>query len=419
MINNYDSRTMAINYVTQYAILFSFLTLFSCIIVIILYYIGRLLSSKSKERLNSIFEIIPYSALYENDSANLTTEIKRFNNGDESFMINKNQLKKIIVETPKNDRSDFESYDMKENSNILTDLAGIVIPEPELETTKINNSNLVQLGTGQNQKKIYLCYVFDNMNNDDSESQVFDDLVVFINIVLKTMNHKMVEIIFIINSPGGSADAFQNAYSQIKRLRDNNFVLTALVDCMCASGGYMCAAACNKIICSEYAEIGSIGVVATFHNYHTLSQKIGIIEKTITTGLYKRPFLPGEPLEQDQINRVGESVNESLNIFKNIVQKSRNISEEQMTQILSAKTWNGVKAMELGLVDQIMFSNDYLDKLDQVFCVTRIETDKESKIKELLSMVSKKIFKKILSIVVKSIIGKKKKRNQNQMILDM
>lgn len=405
MIPNYDLNTVAVNYVAQYGIFFSFLIIFCFALMTMICCIGK--SFLMNPRLNlkrsidetCIFKVIPYESLYENEKTNLITELKKLNNGDESFIIEKKQLNSIVVQSYKNNIT---------HSLQISDLSGIVIPDDEniSHVRKNDSMPLVKTDIHNNQKKIYLCYVFDNMNTD--ESQVFEDLVIFVNIVLKTMNHEMVEIIFKIHSPGGSADTFQNAFLQLKRLRDRNFVLTALVDNMCASGGYMLAAACNTIICSEFAEIGSIGVAATLHNYHTLSQKLGVIEKTITTGLYKRPFLPGEPLEQDHIDRVGESVNESLNIFKNIVQNSRNFSEEQMIHILSAKTWNGKQALDLGLVDLILCSDDYLVQLcdanNQVYMIKRLEIENESKINELLSLVTKNIFTKVVNSVVKSII---------------
>lgn len=420
-----DTYVIAVNYAAQYGIFFGFLLLFVCIFLILLCCVKKSMKPKTKLRKysNEIFKITPYETLYENDEKKLISEIKKLNEHDESFVIKKTRLNNIVIQTPGNkDYQDHQDADNKANDNqiienddgksgticnnhtlsIFANLSGIIVPD--------NNT----IPPVQNRKKIYLCYVFDNVNNDDDESHVFDDLVIFVNIVLKTMNHENVEIIFKIYSPGGSTDMFENAYSQLKRLRDKNFVLTALVDNMCASGGYMLAAACNNIICSEFALIGSIGVTATLHNYYTLSQKLGIIEKTITTGLYKRPFLPGEPLEQIHIDCVGESVNESLDVFKNIVQKSRNFSDEQMTQILSAKTWNGIKALELGLVDRNMCSDDFLNQLldtqNQIFMINRIELDKESKINEVLALLSKKILTKILSTVIKSIKIKKSKK---------
>jgi signal peptide peptidase SppA len=392
-----DFGSLAVNYTLQYGIFFSFLLLFCCVSASFVCCLGFFTKQKPK---NCIFEVIPYETLYENDENNLKTSVGKMNHGDLSFMIDKNHR---MIDEQKHSDSD---HNEQKQDDKLVNLLEIVVPDDANQCINLD----------QNQNKIHLCYLFDNVN-DDSQSQVFDDLTAFVNVVIKTMNPSVVEIILKIHSPGGSADDFQNAYLQLKRLRDKKFIITALVDNMCASGGYMLAAACNNIICSEFAEIGSIGVAATLHNYHSLSQKLGIIEKTITTGLYKRPFLPGEPMEQDQVDRVGESVNESLDIFKNIVQKSRNFSEEQMSHILSAKTWNGKQALVLGLVDKIQCSDDYLNQLydanDQIYFINRIVIESKSNVNDLISLLSKKIFTKVANMLAKSIL-----RSINQFLRD-
>ena len=243
------------------------------------------------------------------------------------------------------------------------------------------NDSVVLIHTSENKlkdKRIYLCYTFDNLDTKESNSNVFRDLETFVTVILKTMDPKEVTIILKISSPGGYAYMFELAYTQTMRLKNRGFELIALVDDICASGGYMLASACSKIICSEYAQIGSVGVCATMHNYYDLSQKIGITEKTLTTGLYKRPFPTGEPFYPEHVERVMESIDESLNVFKDIVQKSRNLSDDEMSQILSAKVWYGKQALEHKLIDSLMYSDEFLENLikeneeNQIYFICRL-----------------------------------------------
>ena len=50
------------------------------------------------------------------------------------------------------------------------------------------------------------------------------------------------------------------AASQLDRLRQHNIPLTASVDKVAASGGYMMACVANNIISAPFAILGSIGV---------------------------------------------------------------------------------------------------------------------------------------------------------------
>lgn len=118
---------------------------------------------------------------------------------------------------------------------------------------------------------------------------------------------------------GGYAFRFERSYSDLMRLRSYGFHITALIDTICASGGYMLACGCNRIICSPYAQIGSVGVITKIHNYSKMIDKIGIEEKTFSTGKYKAGFPQGAPYTQEDVDITNELVDDTLVSFKQIV----------------------------------------------------------------------------------------------------
>jgi len=134
-------------------------------------------------------------------------------------------------------------------------------------------------------------------------------------------------------------------------------------------------------------------------NYHPVSQKIGIIEKTFTTGPYKRPCPSGEPLDTKGLELVKESMDETLVFFRTIVQESRKLSNESMQQILSAKVWRGAHALEQKLVDELMHSDEYLENLvkdnqmvmDRIFMVCRRQKKMKVKLNPLSDIFSKMV----------------------------
>jgi serine protease SohB len=302
---------------------------------------------------------------------------------------------------------------LESNALIPIPKEDILLPGKELPNDHTTNPMITTLHNNamdqhviKQESKVYLHYSFDNMNNDgddnststvlgnitDDTKNVFRDLEAFVNIVLKTMDPMETVILLKISSPGGHAYKFELAYTHLMRLRHAGFTLIALIDDICASGGFMLATACNRILCSKFAIVGSIGVVASMYNYHALSQKIGVVEKTITTGPYKRPFPTAEPIEQEHIDRVVESINEALKVFRDIVQESRKLSDEEMKDILSAKVWYGEMALKKKLVDRIISSNAYLDQLidtgNHVWLVCRRRTESKSTLLQSLLKLS-------------------------------
>ena len=78
------------------------------------------------------------------------------------------------------------------------------------------------------------------------------------------------EVFVKLESPGGIVPGYGLAASQLKRIRDRKISLTASVDKVAASGGYMMACQANKIVAAPFAILGSIGVLAQIPNFNRL-----------------------------------------------------------------------------------------------------------------------------------------------------
>lgn len=163
------------------------------------------------------------------------------------------------------------------------------------------------------------------------------------------------------------------------RLKNKGIELIGLVDKMAASGGYMLASACDKIVCAKYATIGSIGVIAQLYNWSELSKRVGVEEKTWTTGSHKNPFPIGSTYTEEDNQRMKEMIGETFDIFKTIVMESRKFTCEQMEEIGRAKTFPGFEALKLNMVDCIELSSDYMDNLSQTNNIWICRKEKKSK----------------------------------------
>jgi ClpP class serine protease len=170
---------------------------------------------------------------------------------------------------------------------------------------------------------------------------------------------------------------------------------------MAASGGYMLAMGCDKVVCSKYAIIGSVGVIAQLYNWSGLNEKLGLEEKTFTTGSHKNPFPMGAPYSQEDTDRMRELIQETFEVFKDIVLGSRKFTPEQIEQITKAKTFHGFQAIGLGMVDELSMGHDYLDNLDkQGHCIWMCS--KETKSKSIVNSLFYSSTKNIIGLVQNS-----------------
>ena len=202
-----------------------------------------------------------------------------------------------------------------------------------------------------------------------------------------TMATKSDEVLIKLENTGGIVHEHGLGASQIQRLRDAGIPTTVAVDKVAASGGYMMACVAQKIIAAPFAVIGSIGVLAQLPNFHELLAKQGIKFEQEMAGEYKRNItMFGENTEKER-EKLREQIEETHTLFKDFVASHRPGLE--MSEIATGEHWYGTRALELGLVDEISTSDDYLlaaSKNRKLFEVTY--TAKKSVAERLLSNLS-------------------------------
>lgn len=166
------------------------------------------------------------------------------------------------------------------------------------------------------------------------------------------------EVLVRLESGGGQVNAYGLAAAQLVRLKDAGFDLTICVDKIAASGGYMMACTANKILASEFAVIGSVGVVSQLPNFHEFLKQHNIGFEMFTAGEYKRTVtMFGENSDKDRA-KYQEDINRIHQLFKDFIQKHR--QDIDIDKIATGEFWFGVDAKTLNLVDDIMTSDAYL-----------------------------------------------------------
>ena len=210
----------------------------------------------------------------------------------------------------------------------------------------------------------------------DTAASGVDFLSVEISAVL-TMAGANDEVVICLESPGGMVHSYGLAESQMMRIRNKGIPLTAIVDRVAASGGYLMAAVANKILAAPFAVIGSIGVVAQIPNLHRLLEKNDVDVEVLTAGKYKRTLtLLGENTDEGR-EKFREELEDVHALFQEFVAENR--PELDIEAVATGEAWYGKRALELNLVDGLATSDEYLIELCEtrdVFEVTWEETKK-------------------------------------------
>tara|TARA_Y100001970_G_scaffold29695_1_gene36844 strand:- start:6 stop:1028 length:1023 start_codon:yes stop_codon:yes gene_type:complete len=195
-----------------------------------------------------------------------------------------------------------------------------------------------------------------NFNGDIQASEV-TKLKHEINAILLS-DTKCKEVVIKVESGGGSAYAYGLCAAELKRLVDNKIKLTVCIDKVAASGGYLMSCVASKIIAAPWAIVGSIGVIAQLPNFHRLLKKNSIDFEMHTAGEFKRTLTTlGENTEEGRKKFKSELEDLHL-IFKDFVKEQRPQVDTKI--VATGEVWQGEKAIEVGLIDAIGTSDDYL-----------------------------------------------------------
>jgi protease-4 len=160
-------------------------------------------------------------------------------------------------------------------------------------------------------------------------------------------------VILRINSPGGSPVQAGQIYDEIRRLRalHPKIPLYAVVDDICASGGYYVASGADKIYVDKASIVGSIGVLMDGFGFTGTMQKLGVERRLLTAGKNKGFLDPFSPVDPKQESYARQMLEEIHNQFINVVRQGRGKRLKETPDMFSGLMWSGEKSIELGLAD--------------------------------------------------------------------
>jgi protease IV len=162
-------------------------------------------------------------------------------------------------------------------------------------------------------------------------------------------------VIVRINSPGGSPVQAGQINDEMRRLKIKypDTPLYAVVEDVCASGGYYVAVAADKIFVDKASMVGSIGVILDSFGVVGAMEKLGVERRVIIAGENKAFLDPFSPLTDEHRRYAQQMLDEIHRQFIDIVKAGRGKRLKQSPEIFSGLVWNGSKSIEIGLADAL------------------------------------------------------------------
>jgi serine protease SohB len=166
------------------------------------------------------------------------------------------------------------------------------------------------------------------------------------------------EVVVRLESPGGGVPHYGLAAAQLARLKDKKLKVTVCIDRVAASGGYMMACVADRIVAAPFSIVGSIGVVAQVPNVHRFLKKNDVDFEELTAGEFKRTVSVFGEITAKGRQKFVDQLDETHGLFKDFVKSQRPALD--VDKVATGEYWLAKRGLELGLVDSLGTSDDYL-----------------------------------------------------------
>lgn len=279
---------------------------------------------------------------------------------------------------------EYENMEKSLKSALMTDHGLKMILKAEKKAEKEKNKAAKKKkkieGDAEDVKKHIYVLDFDG----DIKASAVDQLRNEVTAILTTATQHD-EVVLRLESGGGVVHGYGLAASQLVRIREKEIPLTICVDKVAASGGYMMACVGNKILSAPFAIVGSIGVLAQLPNVHKLLKKNDIDFEQLSAGEYKRTLTVfGENTDKAR-EKMQQDLEETHGLFKDFIHANR--PDLELDKVATGEYWLGTRAHQLGLVDELKTSDDYLMAASKEAEIIHLQMSKKPSLMEKIGGV--------------------------------
>ena len=160
-------------------------------------------------------------------------------------------------------------------------------------------------------------------------------------------------ILIDVDSPGGMVDGVPELAAQMRAARGSK-PITAIANTDAASAAVWLAMQADELVVTPSGQVGSIGVFSAHDDVSAAMAAVGVKRTLISAGKYKTEGNPYEPLSEEALAHIQETVDDYYAMFVGDVAKGRGVDAAAVRagygegRMLTAK-----RALKAGMVDRI------------------------------------------------------------------
>ncbi len=201
--------------------------------------------------------------------------------------------------------------------------------------------------------KIAVLYLEGEITDEDGDGIVGTEVIKTFKKIAKDDDIKA--LVLRVNSPGGSADASEQIWHAIQKIKADSIPVVVSMGDYAASGGYYISCGADYIYAEPTTLTGSIGIFGTIPSVGKLREKVGLDIDGVSTNKHSA-------LESDMIYKGMNSEEQAMmqtmvergyDLFTSRCADGRHVSQDYIKSIGEGRVWLGAKGKEIGIVDEL------------------------------------------------------------------
>lgn len=228
-----------------------------------------------------------------------------------------------------------------------------------LTTAKLIN---VKRPDSKAKDKVAVLYLAGEISDEDGDGIVGKEVIKTFKKIAKDDDVKA--LVLRVNSPGGSADASEQIWRAIQKIKADSIPVVVSMGDYAASGGYYISCGADYIYAEPTTLTGSIGIFGTLPNASKLRDKIGLDIDGVKTNKYSD--LEGNilfnGLNAEELAMMQTMVERGYDLFTSRCAEGRHVSQDYIKSIGEGRVWLGNKGKEIGIVDEMGNIDDAIAK---------------------------------------------------------
>ena len=210
--------------------------------------------------------------------------------------------------------------------------------------------------------KVAVLYLEGEITDEEGEGIVGTEVIKTFKKIRK--DDAIKALVLRVNSPGGSANASEQIWRAVQKIKADSIPVVVSMGDYAASGGYYISCGADYIFAEPTTLTGSIGIFGTIPNVAKLRDKIGVDVDGIGTN--KHSDLEGniiyKGMNKEEQALMQTMVERGYDLFTSRCAEGRHVEQDYIKSIGEGRVWLGAKGKEIGIVDELGNIDDAIAK---------------------------------------------------------